>query len=164
VLTTKLVEVAATSGTDDYFTKQRFAWIQNLGEDLFAQRQALLTVAHLGEDNKHWVGLVVDAKENRVHHGNSLESPIPSDLLETYQWWIAQHSSALFELRTYQLHAKKMVQCVVCLLIIAPITLYFLMLCRSTRDRRCTLRGWCKGNLTDLRRILHLSLAKGNPK
>jgi hypothetical protein len=23
---------------------------------------------------------------------------------------------------------------------------------------------WCKGNLTDLRRILHLSLAKGNPK
>jgi hypothetical protein len=26
------------------------------------------------------------------------------------------------------------------------------------------LRGRCKGNLTDLRRILHLSLAKGNPK
>jgi hypothetical protein len=24
--------------------------------------------------------------------------------------------------------------------------------------------GSCKGNLTDLRRILHLSLAKGNPK
>jgi hypothetical protein len=24
--------------------------------------------------------------------------------------------------------------------------------------------GKCKGNLTDLRRILHLSLAKGNPK
>jgi hypothetical protein len=24
--------------------------------------------------------------------------------------------------------------------------------------------GICKGNLTDLRRILHLSLAKGNPK
>jgi hypothetical protein len=24
--------------------------------------------------------------------------------------------------------------------------------------------GLCKGNLTDLRRILHLSLAKGNPK
>jgi hypothetical protein len=24
--------------------------------------------------------------------------------------------------------------------------------------------GYCKGNLTDLRRILHLSLAKGNPK
>jgi hypothetical protein len=23
---------------------------------------------------------------------------------------------------------------------------------------------YCKGNLTDLRRILHLSLAKGNPK
>jgi hypothetical protein len=23
---------------------------------------------------------------------------------------------------------------------------------------------FCKGNLTDLRRILHLSLAKGNPK
>jgi hypothetical protein len=25
-------------------------------------------------------------------------------------------------------------------------------------------RTHCKGNLTDLRRILHLSLAKGNPK
>jgi hypothetical protein len=32
----------------------------------------------------------------------------------------------------------------------------------------CILLSWegrsCKGNLTDLRRILHLSLAKGNPK
>jgi hypothetical protein len=28
-----------------------------------------------------------------------------------------------------------------------------------------TDKRWiCKGNLTDLRRILHLSLAKGNPK
>jgi hypothetical protein len=42
---------------------------------------------------------VVDAKENRIHHGDSLGSPIPSDLLETYQWWIAQHSSTSFELQ-----------------------------------------------------------------
>jgi hypothetical protein len=45
---------------------------------------------------------------------------------------------------------------------------------RNTRGK-CTRRGvhccrdhsgggMCKGNLTDLRRILHLSLAKGNPK
>jgi hypothetical protein len=27
-----------------------------------------------------------------------------------------------------------------------------------------SLHYLCKGNLTDLRRILHLSLAKGNPK
>jgi hypothetical protein len=27
-----------------------------------------------------------------------------------------------------------------------------------------TVDGKCKGNLTDLRRELHLSLAKGNPK
>jgi hypothetical protein len=26
------------------------------------------------------------------------------------------------------------------------------------------VRGWCKGNLTILRRILHLDLAKRNPK
>jgi hypothetical protein len=26
------------------------------------------------------------------------------------------------------------------------------------------VQEYCKGNLTDLRRILHLSLAKGNPK
>jgi hypothetical protein len=25
----------------------------------------------------HWVGLVVDAKENNIHHGNSLGSSIP---------------------------------------------------------------------------------------
>jgi hypothetical protein len=34
--------------------------------------------------------------------------------------------------------------------------------------KSCTVYGYkdrgCKGNLTDLRRILHLSLAKGNPK
>jgi hypothetical protein len=28
----------------------------------------------------------------------------------------------------------------------------------------CNCYGWCKGNLTNLRRELHLSLAKGNPK
>jgi hypothetical protein len=28
----------------------------------------------------------------------------------------------------------------------------------------CTYGGLCKGNLTNLRRGLHLSLAKGNPK
>jgi hypothetical protein len=31
-------------------------------------------------------------------------------------------------------------------------------------ERLHTVRTACKGNLTDLRRELHLSLAKGNPK
>jgi hypothetical protein len=32
------------------------------------------------------------------------------------------------------------------------------------KEIRTLHEGKCKGNLTDLRRILHLSLAKGNPK
>jgi hypothetical protein len=34
----------------------------------------------------------------------------------------------------------------------------------GNRNNRNSGNGDCKGNLTDLRRILHLSLAKGNPK
>jgi hypothetical protein len=35
---------------------------------------------------------------------------------------------------------------------------------RVDREATGESDGDCKGNLTDLRRILHLSLAKGNPK
>jgi hypothetical protein len=34
----------------------------------------------------------------------------------------------------------------------------------AQRGMHCCRGRGCKGNLTNLRRILHLSLAKGNPK
>jgi hypothetical protein len=83
-LTAKLVEAGA------YHTESRFVWVRTFGEDMMRREQALLTVAHLGSDNQHWVGLIVDAKERAIHYGDSLKSPIPHDLLQTYQWWIVQ--------------------------------------------------------------------------
>jgi hypothetical protein len=46
-----------------------------------------------------------------------------------------------------------------------PLTLPPLQSAASRRAKTARrLPGPCKGNLTDLRRIFHLSLAKGNPK
>jgi hypothetical protein len=97
-LTAKLAEAAATNGTDAYHTEKRFVWVRSLGEDM-KQEQALLTLAHLGDNNQHWVRLVVDAKEKAIHYGDSLEYPIPPDLLQNYEWWISQHSSSSFVLK-----------------------------------------------------------------
>jgi hypothetical protein len=66
---------------------------------MMKQQQALLTMAHLGDENKHWVGLVVHAQNKSIYYGDSLNSPIPPTLLETYQWWISQHSPTAFDLK-----------------------------------------------------------------
>ncbi|KIM71317.1 hypothetical protein PILCRDRAFT_17174 [Piloderma croceum F 1598] len=95
-LTAKLAEAAATDGTDAYHTEKKFAWVRTLGEDIMKRRQALLTLAHLGDCNQHWV---VDVKEKAIHYGDSLESPIPPDPLQNYEWWISQHSSTSFVLK-----------------------------------------------------------------
>ena len=98
-ITAKLMEAAATKGTDAYQTEQRFAWVRSIGDDMMKRQQAVLTMAHLGNKNKHWVGLVVDARDKAIYYGDSLDSPIPPNLLETYQWWILQHSSTSFDLK-----------------------------------------------------------------
>jgi hypothetical protein len=98
-LTAALKGAVATRGMDTYHTGQQFAWIRAIGDDLMKQEQALLTMAHLGDDNKHWVGIVIDARDKVIYYGDSLESPIPPDLLETYQWWILQHSTSSFDLQ-----------------------------------------------------------------
>ena len=74
-------------------------WLRAIGDDITTRQQALLTIANLGDENQHWVGLVVDAEEKAIYYGDSLESPIPPDLVETYQWWISQHSSTSFEVK-----------------------------------------------------------------
>lgn len=96
-LTVKIMKAATTRGTDEYQIEQGFAWVRSLGNDLLRREQTLLTVAHLGEDNKHWVALVVDVKDKSIRYGDSLGLPIPSELLEAYTWWLAQHSPIVFE-------------------------------------------------------------------
>jgi hypothetical protein len=93
-LTAALKRAVATRATDVYHTGQQFAWIRAIGDDLMKREQALLTMAHLGDDNKHWVGIVIDARDKVIYYGDSLESPIPPNLLETYRWWISQHSTS----------------------------------------------------------------------
>jgi hypothetical protein len=107
-LTAKLAEAAATDGTDAYHTEKRFAWVRTLGENIMKQEQALLTLVHLGDNNQHWVGLIVDAKEKAIHYRDSLEYPIPPDLLQYYG---GSHSIRPCHLssRTFLSHIKKMV-------------------------------------------------------
>jgi hypothetical protein len=98
-LTAALKGAVATRGMDAYHTGQQFAWIRAIGDDLMKQEQALLTMAHLDDDNKHWVGIVINAQDKVIYYGDSLESPIPPDLLETYRWWISQHLTSSFDLQ-----------------------------------------------------------------
>jgi len=90
---------AATHGTDVYKMEQSFGWVRAIGNNLMAQEQTLLTVAHLGKKHEQWVGLVVDAWEKTIHYGDSFGSHMPPRLLEMYQWCIAQHSSSTFTLK-----------------------------------------------------------------
>jgi len=90
---------AATHRTDVYKMEQSFGWVRAIGNNLMAQEQTLLTVAHLGKKHEQWVGLVVDAWEKTIHYGDSFVSHMPSRLLETYQCWITQHLSSTFTLK-----------------------------------------------------------------
>jgi hypothetical protein len=101
--TEKLRQAANTHGTDTYKTDQRFMWLRAIGEDLVEKQRALLTIAHLGDDNKHWVRLIIDAKEQTTHYGDALNAPIPTDLFEAYEWWISQHTPSPFEMKDLQI-------------------------------------------------------------
>jgi len=83
-LTAALKGAVATRGTDVYHRGQQFVWIRAIGDDLMKWEQALPTMAYLGDDNNHWVGNVINAQDKVIYYGDSLESPIPPDLLETY--------------------------------------------------------------------------------
>jgi hypothetical protein len=52
-LTAKIMEAAATHTSDTYQTAQSFRWIRALGEDIILHQQTILTLHHLGENNKH---------------------------------------------------------------------------------------------------------------
>jgi hypothetical protein len=97
--TKKLCQAVTTHGTEAYQTKQRFAWLRTIREDMVERGRALLTIAHLGDDNKHWVGLVVDAEECLIYYGDALSSPIPPHLLKAYEWQILQNTASLFQMK-----------------------------------------------------------------
>jgi hypothetical protein len=101
--TEKLRQAFATRGTEAYKTEQRFAWLRTIGEDLVETGRTLLTIAHLGDNNKHWVGLVVDAEAHVIQYGDALGSPILPDLLEAYEWWILQHTASPFQTKELQI-------------------------------------------------------------
>jgi hypothetical protein len=42
---------------------------------------------------------VVSVQNKSIYYGDSLNSPILPTLLETYQWWISQHSPTVFDLK-----------------------------------------------------------------
>lgn len=92
--TTKLMEAYETRDTPAYQTREDFSWVRTIGKELVEKRATLLTEVHLGmHSNKpHWVAVVVDAKRNKLMYGDSYQKDIPAGLLNTYRWWLAQHT------------------------------------------------------------------------
>jgi hypothetical protein len=96
----KILEAAAGKHTGTYQSAKTFAWLRTIGDNIAVGKQQILTQHHLGKDNRHWVGLVVDGEHETIHYGDSFGSNMPSDVREAYQWWLAQHSKSTFALRT----------------------------------------------------------------
>jgi hypothetical protein len=97
-LTEKHIAATKAKAISTYETGQGFAWVNALRKDLWAREQTLMTVAHLGATNKHWVALVVDVKDKKICYRDSPGQPIPCCILKAYQWWISQHSPVSFDL------------------------------------------------------------------
>lgn len=99
-LTTKIMEAAALIDPSLYQTTQAFKWIRELGDEIVHGKRSVLTLHNLGEDNKHWVSLVIDGENQTFRYGNSYGTDIPSVLLDALQWWISQHHPAPFDIKT----------------------------------------------------------------
>jgi hypothetical protein len=98
-LSNKLIEVVAAGTTSEEYKMQKgFAWVRGLGQGLVTCSQMVLTTAHLGKKNKHWVALAVDTEAKKIYYGDSLGSLIPTNLFATYQWCMQQHYSSSSEL------------------------------------------------------------------
>jgi hypothetical protein len=85
-LSLKIMEAAATQTSDTYQTAQSFRWIRALGKDRILHQQTVLTLHHLGNNNKHWVSLVIDGEHQTMHYGNLYGTEIPPDLVTACQW------------------------------------------------------------------------------
>jgi hypothetical protein len=98
-LSAKIIEAAATQNATTYKTAQTFRWIRNLGEEVVHGRKGALTIHNLGEDNQHWVAIVIDGKHETIHYGNSYGTNMPFELLDAYQWWLSQHALSPFAIK-----------------------------------------------------------------
>jgi Ulp1 protease family, C-terminal catalytic domain len=99
----KVVEAHSSAGAT-YQTARAYAWLFALGNQLAANEQMLLTIAHLGNTldpenrsnggpgNQHWVSLVVDVKSHSILYGDSLNQPMPKKFYDAFTWWMAQHA------------------------------------------------------------------------
>jgi hypothetical protein len=97
-LSAKIIEAAASQDTDLYRTAQTFRWIRQLGDDIVLHKRSSLTLHNLGEDNQHWVALVIDGETQTIWYGNSYGTDIAPELVDAYQWWLLQHTSSPFML------------------------------------------------------------------
>jgi hypothetical protein len=77
-----------------------------LGEDIILHQQTVLTLHHLGDDNKHWVSLVIDGKHQTMHYGNLYGTEIPPDLVTACQWWLLQHGATPFAVEALPITAQ----------------------------------------------------------
>jgi hypothetical protein len=95
-LSAKIIEAAATEDSAVYKATQTFRWLRSLGEEVVHGRQGVLTIHHLGEDNQHWVAIVINGEDETIHYGNSYGADMPQELVDAYQWWLSQHASSPF--------------------------------------------------------------------
>lgn len=95
-LTAKIIQMASLHNSHTYRTAKHFQWLCVVAESLLERNKAILTMHNLGDDNPHWVAIVVDPVHRLIRYGDGYGSAMPGDLLQAYQWWLSQHTSDTF--------------------------------------------------------------------
>ncbi|KAK1233853.1 hypothetical protein PQX77_002971 [Marasmius sp. AFHP31] len=74
-----------------YMTKKAYGWLRAQGQELATGlRDSMCTIANIGSN--HWVALAIDFRKEQVYYGDSLGGKIDSELRQSYDWWIRQHT------------------------------------------------------------------------
>ncbi|KAF8173667.1 hypothetical protein BJ912DRAFT_806088, partial [Pholiota molesta] len=108
---------------DEYLTGKNYQTCRHLAHRLntgIVDRLGLL----INLDRSHWVSVVVDFRQCRIHYGDPMANQIPSAVLNTLTWWTRLHTGKQF---TYALlpttHQQDSFSC--CLLAWNALVAYF---------------------------------------
>ncbi|KAK7467418.1 hypothetical protein VKT23_004472 [Stygiomarasmius scandens] len=91
---------------DEYKNQSAWAWVRQIGEEVFLKGKVLVTAAHIGDlgvgNNAgldHWVPVVVDGRDETFLYGDSLTSKpvIPPRLANTLQAWKDIHTICQYQ-------------------------------------------------------------------
>ncbi|KAF8179095.1 hypothetical protein K438DRAFT_2177935, partial [Mycena galopus ATCC 62051] len=84
----KILEAYRAAETENYWIAWDLRWIRDIADELVQTQAALITSGHLGSvtNEPHWVAVFDCCDKPVVRYGDSLNAPIPEELLAACRW------------------------------------------------------------------------------